>query len=187
MVVSFSLYFVFPEVSTINIYVQPEKITISMVTLSINTCYKLGLEDGWLRSTGPRGGGQLPPSLSCSSSPPASGRSGRRAPATPADVMRIPGQGQLLGLQSKRAQPPSLFFQQTSWRLIFSDTPECGSHSTLRAWLNRNQSQEIGYDLFITSKVLKGNSPAEAPQNKPKSTVRVQADGHFSRGVELTL
>lgn len=33
----------------------------------------------------------------------------------------------------------------------------------------------------------RGHSPAEAPQDKPKPTVRVQADGHFSRRVELTL
>ena len=41
--------------------------------------------------------------------------------------------------------------------------------------------------LTYIVKVQRRNSPTEAPQDKPKSTVRVQADGHFSRGVELTL
>lgn len=43
------------------------------------------------------------------------------------------------------------------------------------------------HDYLLISQRYRENSPTEAPQDKPKSTVRVQADGHFSRGVELTL
>lgn len=52
---------------------------------------------------------------------------------------------------------------------------------------SRHQPHEEACDFCTLAKILKGNSPAEAPQDKPKSTVGVQADGHFSRGVELTL
>lgn len=77
--------------------------------------------------------------------------------------------------------------QQTSWRLIGSDTSEWHLDSLAEQGQNKDRVQEKVYDLFIILKILKGHSPAEAPQDKPKSTVRVQADGHFSRGVELTL
>ena len=43
------------------------------------------------------------------------------------------------------------------------------------------------HDYLLISQRYRENSPTEAPQDKPKSTVRVQANGHFSRGVELTL